>query len=457
MNVLSQSLRLRLLVLILLPLTLVSVAAVTWRYVEAKKTAEEIFDRNLLMMSFAVARDVTLSEGDTLSAATNALFKEVSGEDVFYHIYGPDGSFVTGYSSPPIRPGQQPVENDQTQLYDAAHLGQPVRVARLSEQTVIDGISGQSVITVWQKLDQRDAFARGAAMRAGAIALLLLATVASLVFFGIRLGLKPLLDLEDAIQKRSSDDLSPIARRVPQETNGIVMRLNSLFEQVTAAQASKDRFISNAAHQLRNPIAAIHSMAQATQSAKDIDQARSRADALIAETRRTGRLTDQLLSLERLRGHTPKLEPLELGKIVQDEASRFASLILSRGLEFSVEIEKGETQILGNETLLKEAIANLLDNALSHGGDKMSYIRISLKASNSDLRLSVENDGNSFAQEPDKDLFNRFTQGSESDGSGLGLAIVKEIAIAHSGRVHIPKRKIALIQFELPKLELEPQ
>lgn len=455
MTVLSQSLRLRLLVLILLPLTIVSVGAVSWRFSEAKKTAEDLFDRNLLMMSFAVSRDVALSEGDSLSAATTALFKEVSGGDVFYHIYGPDGSFVTGYSSPPIRPGQLAAKDGKPQLYDAAHRGSPVRVARLSEQSVIDGISGRSVITVWQQLDQRDAFARRVAFRAGAIALLLLATVASLVFFGIRLGLKPLLDLEDAIQKRSSDDLSPIARRVPQETKGIVTRLNSLFGQVTAAQESKDRFISNAAHQLRNPIAAIHSMAQATQGAKDIKQARQRADALVVETRRIGRLTDQLLSLERLKGQSPEFQSLNFGSVVQEEASRIASRVLSRGLEYSVDIEDVSTVVQGNETLLKEAVANLLDNALLHGGDQMTLIEVSLIRDEDVLRLSIENDGNSFVDEQGKDLFNRFTQGAESEGSGLGLAIVKEIALLHSGRVGIVHGQTAKIAFEIPNSKLD--
>jgi len=439
MNLFRYSLRLRLLVLILVPMLLISFAATAWRYSEAKKTAETIFDRNLTMMSFAVARDVALSEGDSLSQTTRALFKEVSGTDVFYHVYGPDGSFITGYSSPPTSKTEQTPLTGQSppQLFNAAHLGQSVRVARLSEPSNIQGLSGFSTITVWQTLDQRDAFARTAAMRAGAFALMLLLTVAAVVFFGISLGLRPLLELEDAIQRRSADDLSPIARKVPEETRGIVKRLNALFNQVTLTQESKNRFISDAAHQLRNPVAALHAMAQATQNSKTLKQSQTRSKALVTETRRAVRLTNQLLSFERLRGKSEALVKVDLNALVEKAAQKFAPEALAKGLDFSVEIPETKTFILGNETWLTEAILNMLDNAIRHGGDRMTFIKICIKNDTQATKLVVTNDGNPFQNGANKNLFDRFVQGDESEGSGLGLAIVHEIVSMHDAQVAI--------------------
>jgi len=439
MSFFRYSLRLRLLMLILLPMLLISLAATAWRYSDAKKTAEKIFDRNLTMMSFAVARDVALSEGDSLSQTTRAVFKEVSGADVFYHVYGPDGSFITGYSSPPSSNTTKAIPADQSlpQLFNAVHLGQPVRVTRLSEPSNIEGLSGFSTITVWQTLDQRDAFARDAAMRAGAFALMLLLSVATVVFFGIRLGLRPLLELEDAIQRRSADDLSPIARTVPEETRGIVKRLNALFNQVTLTQDSKNRFISDAAHQLRNPVAALHAMAQATQNAKTLKQSHTRSKALVTETRRAMRLTNQLLSFERLRGKSEALTQLDLNALVEKTSEKFAPQALAKGLDFSVEIPDTETLIHGNETWLNEAIVNMLDNALRHGGDKMSFIKIRIEPTGEMAKLSISNDGNPFPNPGGKNLFDRFVQGDESEGSGLGLAIVQEIANLHGAQVVI--------------------
>ena len=154
--ILRGSLRLRLLALLLLPLAIISLFAMVWRYSEARTTAQEIFDRNLLLMGFAVARDVALSGGDTLAPSTQSVFKDASGGDVFYHVYGPDGSFVTGYSSPPVTDLSSPSSEEPIQQYDATHQGVPVRVARLYEETSVEGIDGTTVVTVWQRLDQRE-------------------------------------------------------------------------------------------------------------------------------------------------------------------------------------------------------------------------------------------------------------------------------------------------------------
>ena len=81
----------------------------------------------------------------------------------------------------------------------------------------VDGIAGNTVVTVWQRLDQRDAFVQQTSQRAMVVVVLLLGSVAMLVLFGIGIGLRPLNELEDAIRKRSSSDLSPILRRVPRE------------------------------------------------------------------------------------------------------------------------------------------------------------------------------------------------------------------------------------------------
>ena len=85
-------------------------------------------------------------------------------------------------------------------------------------------------------------------------------------FFGVRLGLRPLKSLEEAISQRSGSDLRPIKREVPNEVTHIVQRLNELFEEVTKSQSKQERFISNAAHQLRNPIAGIHSLGEVVKS-----------------------------------------------------------------------------------------------------------------------------------------------------------------------------------------------
>lgn len=435
--ILRGSLRLRLLALILLPLAVISLFAMLWRYSEARTTAQEIFDRNLLLMGFAVARDVALSGGDTLAPSTQAVFKDASGGDVFYHVYGPDGSFVTGYSSPPTTSLSSPSSDEPIQQYDATHQGVPVRVARLFEETSVDGIDGNTVVTVWQRLDQRDAFVQQTGRRAIAVVLLLLGSVAMLVLFGVGIGLRPLNELEDAIQKRSGADLSPILRQVPEETKGIVARLNSLFAKVTEAQEAQQRFVSLAAHQLRNPVAAIHTMAEATQNAQTLQESKSRADTLVEGTRNAVRLTNQLLSFERVKGGIPKFDVVDLSELLQSVAQTIAPKASRAGIDLEIVMENGPLSCHGDQTLLREALINLVENALLHGGKNISYIRVSVEKTASEIWLTVENDGNAIDPSDRQRIFDRFSQASHDTGAGLGLSIASEIAKLHSGALEL--------------------
>ena len=435
--ILRGSLRLRLLALILLPLAVISLFAMLWRYSEARTTAQEIFDRNLLLMGFAVARDVALSGGDTLAPSTQAVFKDASGGDVFYHVYGPDGSFVTGYSSPPTTSLSSPSSDEPIQQYDATHQGVPVRVARLFEETSVDGIDGNTVVTVWQRLDQRDAFVQQTGRRAIAVVLLLLGSVAMLVLFGVGIGLRPLNELEDAIQKRSGADLSPILRQVPEETKGIVARLNSLFAKVTEAQEAQQRFVSLAAHQLRNPVAAIHTMAEATQNAQTLQESKSRADTLVEGTRNAVRLTNQLLSFERVKGGIPKFEVVDFSELLQSVAQTIAPKASRAGIDLEIVMENGPLSCHGDQTLLREALINLVENALLHGGKNISYIRVSVEKTAAEIWLTVENDGNAIDPSDRQRIFDRFSQASHDTGAGLGLSIASEIAKLHSGALEL--------------------
>lgn len=433
MTLLTRSLRLRLFVLILAPLIVVSMIATYWRYDTARDTAEGIFDKNLIMLCLAVSRDVANSGGDTLSQTTSNLFREASGGAVFYHVYGPDGSFVTGYSSPPVRRPNVEMAQNTPFLFDAQHQGVPVRAASLIERVEIDGIAGTSVVTVWQQLEPRIALATNLATQAAILALVLVATVAGLVIFGVRLGLRPLDQLEAAIQKRSTSDLSPIERQIPNEAKGIVDRLNSLFGRLTEARSAQERLISNAAHQLRNPIAAIHTMAQATHAAKTLDDSKARSAALIVETRQTVRLTQQMLSFEKIKGGAPSLEQNDVNAFVRRVAERAGAEILKSGCAFELSLTKHKAISLFDPAMLREAIMNLIDNALIHAGPSLTQINLKTQVTDGFIHIIVENDGQTINHNTPGELFERFKQGSESSGSGLGLAIVEEVAGIHGG------------------------
>ena len=434
-----SSLRLRLLTLILVPLLVVSAGAMTWQYRQSAQSAQIVFEQKLSIMALAIFRDLLATDGENLSPVTRALFEEASGDRFFYHVKGPDGSFVTGYSPPPRRPPAVMLRSKQPVFFQSTHRGKPVQVVQLLERAEIDGLGGDVIVSVWQDLEQRSRFTAGLLIQGMVIAGLLLLTACLVVVFGIRIGLRPLESIEQAILRRSGTELGPIRRQVPVEVRQIVQRLNALFAEVTTAQEEKDRFISNAAHQLRNPIAGIQSLAEVTQDARTLAEARQRNGELIEASRHLAHLTEQLLSYERLHNISARLEPLGLDRFLEDVARGLADRILDAGLDFAFDPQSGDAEIMADRVLLEQALVNIIDNALRHGGAAMTMIQISSHRDRDTLQVRITNDGNPIAEAMRDRLFERFEQGKSpaAGGTGLGLAIVSEICVMHGGGVEV--------------------
>ena len=251
---------------------------------------------------------------------------------------GPNGIYVTGYATPPVAKIDDAPDAPQPLYSKAVYHGQTVRVLRLIEQTSIDDTTGDATITVWQRMEDRDSFARQLGVRTGVLMMALLFTLALVVWFGVRFGLRPVTDLQDAISIRSADDLSAIRRPIPTELMGIVSTLNRLFGQVESSIAAHQAFISDASHQLRNPSAAVQSMAEAVRDAKDDTERERRIAELIKAARSTARVAEQLLSLDRLR-HSEllsRVEPFDLSKLVSELCGDFAGVCLVDGTDFEL-------------------------------------------------------------------------------------------------------------------------
>ena len=264
-------------------------------------------------------------------------------------------------------------------------------------------------------------------------------TVAAVVWFGINLGLKPLTDLQDAISKRTSDDLSEIRRATPPEVSGIVATLNTLFGQVSSAIASRDRFISDAAHQMRNPIAGMLSLAEAARDAKRPEDRLSRTHEVVAAARHASRLTNQLLSLERAKGQPDpsRHRALDANTVVRAVCERNADRVLEANLEFSFQPCDPAVEIVADELLVQEAVQNLIDNALAHAGPDNTEVSVEVAARDGRAVITVSDRGVGLDVADSETAFSRFGQIGQSEGSGLGLAIVEEIAGRHGGEARI--------------------
>lgn len=422
------SLRSRLIVVILPPLLILSSVMGLWRFYTAQGTAEELSDRALLTAAVAVSRDVAVSGGDAMSYPTLDLIKEATQGDLFYHVVGPDGAFVTGFATPPVVP--TPLRGaDAPVYYDAIYRGEEVRAVRLRERVQVENLSGFSVVTVWQPLAQRQALTRMLAFRYVSLILWLLFMVTAVVWFGIRLGLRPLDDLAAAVSRRDAGDLRPIERRLPREVQPLVGTINRLFGRLEGAIRAREVFISDAAHQLRNPVAAVLSLAEALRARPRSEDSEARIADLERSARHASRLTSQLLSYERLRsaGQT-SARRIDLIEVTRPVALRVASTALQRGLEFTFEPAPGAQPVNIDPVDITEAVENLLHNAMTHGGPGLSQILVRISREGQEVVLRVADNGAGLPAQQHVAAQERFVSFGSSSGSGLGLAIVRAAA-----------------------------
>lgn len=259
-----------------------------------------------------------------------------------------------------------------------------------------------------------------------------------IILWGVRRGLTPVETLRDEIVSRSSTDLRPIEEAsAPAELSPIIHGINELFDRLTSSFASHRRFIADAAHQLRTPLASLSSQIEVGLQ-KTPDDMEKFLHQLLATTHRTTHLSNQLLSLARLE-HTEtamhEVVTIDLRHIFLETSADFVSLAARKGVEIDFDLQP--SIVRGSPLMLRELVSNLLDNAVRYtpaGGKVEVRLR---NESDENILLTMQNDGPPISNQELKKLGTPFhrTPSSDPDGCGLGLAIVKEIARIHGAKV----------------------
>lgn len=424
-----------------------------WRYNIAEDTATEFSDRALLSAALAISRDIIISEGDAILPSTNQLIEDAAGGKVFYHATGPGGYYVTGYAYPPVNDQILKAATNTPQFYEAQYRGDSVRVLRMTERVTIDSITGSSTISVWQRVEERESITRKLAIQSAMIMSALLLSLALVVWLAVHWGLRPLTDLEEAIAIRSANDLSTIKRQVPKETQGIVNTINRLFQQVENSIIAHQGFISDASHQLRNRAAAVQSMAEAIHHVDDSNDRNKRVGELIDAARENTRVTDQLLSLDRLQQEPDPSRYLkfDLNQLTSNVCTKMAANFLSRGIAFEYHGHSCALEVEADKRFVNEAIINLIDNACRHGGEQLQLVRVTCTQNDTRAEVIVYDDGKPLQPEDSAKAFGRFSQVEPSAGSGLGLAITASVAERHNGTLDIRRvTQGAELVFSLP-------
>ena len=442
------SLRRRLLWGILLPVMLFVLIDSIVIYRQSLAAANTAYDRTLLASAKTIAEQLDV-EGVGSAAvlvprvpyAALEAFEADNRSRMFYRVTGFAGEMVSGFESLKLWKGKiadQPPYAALVDFYDDAVDGAAVRVAVLLQPVSGAGGSGMATVQVAETLELREALAREILVSTLWRQALLLAVIAVVVIWVVQSAVLPVKQISQEIAQRADNDLSPVdASNAPRELQPLLSANNQLMARLDHLLQHQKRFVRDAAHQLRTPLAVLKTQ---TQSALRGDAPAAQALHEIENTvDRATELANQMLSLakvEQLRQQAATL-PIEWSNIVREVALDLAPLIADKDLEF--ELQTDAAPIIAHDWMLRELVRNLLHNAIKHS-PAGSALNVSLLANEKMAMLLIADSGAGIDPELRQRLFQPFSAGRIQAGSGLGLAICAEIVLALQGDIAIDNR-----------------
>ncbi len=435
----AASLRTRLLSWILPPLAgLIAINA--WvAYGNAIEASNEAYDRALYLASRALAEELVWKQGAlqvNVLRAAGYLLENHTGARLYYRISDVNGKQLAGEAALPAatpEPAASVKYYALVQFEDGQFLGRPVRLAHLTH--VLEDEQDRThilKISVAETLETRQQMVQLQLRETLVSQTLLLLAAALLVIAGVQHGIRPLENFRQRLAERSDDDLSPIPPPdLPRELRPLVETLNSYLTRLGRLIDIRKRFLDNAAHQLRTPLAVLKTqLALADREPAALAAARKTTDEAV-------RLTEQLLAMTRAEhaGEMHASSPatsVDLVTLARQVIHEYLPRALQRGDDLGFETRVDRCEVPGTAALLHEALGNLIDNALHHSpaGTRVT-VRVGLRW------VEVEDTGPGIAPEHQAHVFERFYRAAPASvrGSGLGLAIVREIAQQYGAQV----------------------
>jgi len=429
--------------------------ALTW--LVAQNLANKPFDRALVYNVQALAQFIQVGPRQrarfSLPQPASELLRADDSDNVYYQVLGAHGEFLAGERELPAPPAPSPTEDDaaldEPHLRDAEFRGLPVRVAYLWVH--IAGAPQPALVQVAETREKRSVLAteiiKGVMLPQFAI----LPLAVLLVWLALVRGIRPLSELESRIRARRPDDLSPLDdHAVPQEVAPLVGSVNDLLTRLKDSIATQKRFLADAAHQLKTPLAGLRMQAELAQrEGASEDELKQSLQQIGHASVRATHTVNQLLALARAEGGSAAVahEPCDLAQLTIEAVREAVPAALERGTDLGYEgPEPGAPHLvrLGNPLLLKEMLRNLIENALHYArtpGTGAAVVTVRLRANppGGGLALEVEDNGPGVPPAERELVFQPFYRalGTNVDGTGLGLPIVREIAEQHGASVSL--------------------
>lgn len=448
------SLKRQLLLWLLLPQLVLFLVGGALAYRVALNYAEKAIDQSLTQSVRALARQIKpIGSGLLIDfpRAAQDIIEQDPKDRVSYMVSSPPGSFLLGNGKLPGPIGNAPVPTNEALLYNTRIDGKPMRVALLEVDYGEPNAPQRMRVQVANSLavQQRLTTELIADML---LPLLLLGGVLSmLVYGGISRGLQPLTRLQAQLGDRRGHTLaalSPIEMtQAPQEVHALAAAVNQLLSAVRRSLGQEKRFLNDAAHQLRTPLAGLISQTELALTETDPQALHARLNKVLSGAQRSAHLVHQLLSLARNEVEV-RLLPLDVAALAREVARDWTPKAVKKGVDLGFE---GADHLLvaGDTLLLREALNNLLDNALSYAGAG-SEVTLRVEPRGAQVLLEVQDNGPGLSAEELPHVFERFWRASDLPGGcGLGLAIVSEIAKRHGGHASVQAAQPHGLQVQL--------
>ncbi len=433
--------------LLLWPISLV----LTW--LVAQGVAGKPFDRALEYNVAELAQLVTVKNRQvqfSLPLPARQLLRADESDTVYYQVLGERGEFLSGERNLPLPAGDEAPFFGEVRMRNAEYLGSEVKIAYTWVKLDLPA-SNPALVQVAETLEKRSVLATEIVKGVMLPQFVILPLTVLLVWVGLAYAIRPLNQLEERIRARKPDDLSPMdADSIPLEVAPLVASLNDLLLRLKNSIKHQKRFLADAAHQLKTPLAGLRMQADLAQregaSAGELKQSLRQIGSASMRATHT---VNQLLALARAEssGSAMTRQGCDLAQLTIDVVQDCIPRALAKAIDLGYEgAQPGAAGVMldGNPTLLKELIGNLLDNAINYTPSSAQHpgvvtARVLVDPFGKILLLQVEDSGPGIAPAERELVFKPFyrTLGSEVDGSGLGLPIVLEIALRHQATVSL--------------------
>ncbi|MYN43662.1 GHKL domain-containing protein [Pseudoduganella sp. FT93W] len=454
----------------LAPLLLLWPMSIAITYLVAKSIANQPFDHALEDSVTVLAQQVRAVDGKVIKGLPGSARDILRADDidnVYFQIQGPHGEHIDGDRDlpPPVLDEEELPTSANVHFRNDSMHGTPVRIAyayvRLEHKPGAE--APLALVQVAETLEKRAQLANEIIKGVILPQFIILPIVLALVWFALARGLSPLAQLQERIRARGSDDLSPIApNQVPEEISPLVNSLNDMLARLSSSIEMQKRFIADAAHQMKTPLAGMRMQSELALRQTDSAEIHRSLEQLAKSSEAATRLVNQLLALARAENQPQagtSMQLLSLSDLARSTVQDWVSASFAARIDLGYEGPDEPLEIEGNPTMLREMLSNLIDNALRYIPAGAS-VTVRVRSDEQHAILEVEDTGPGIAPAERQRVFERFYRilGNKAEGSGLGLAIVREIAHQHGVEVEIynnpratqPKLPGALFRLAFP-------